>query len=164
MDIVMTSFPITSETGGAPSIPPMETATVQPPHFHTTYETGGPSTCVPMETAATELPPYQTIYETGGPSRLPAIDTSYVATFFLVPEIDMWILTDTHINTTTYLSGSDLYPTCLACGVAGHLTADSRRYYELSGTPYLPSAQPAGESSEWTYCPNCDMLLYIWRS
>ncbi|KAJ4889297.1 Uncharacterized protein Rs2_29045 [Raphanus sativus] len=185
MDIVMTSFPITSETGGPPSIPPMETATVQPPHFHTTYETGGPSTCVPMETAATELPPYQTIYETGGPSRLPAIDTPYVfggstslgdpyapqsyhheqGSDVLFGAGDRYV--DPHgypYHTTTHLSGSDLYPTCLACGVAGHLTADCRRYYELSGIPYLPSAQPAGESSEWTYCPNCDMLLYIWRS
>ncbi|KAL0877686.1 hypothetical protein Bca101_027392 [Brassica carinata] len=173
------------EIGEPSSFPAMETATVQPPYFHTTYEIGGMSSCVPMETATTELPSYPTIYETGGPSSFPAMGASYFpggSTSFGDPYApqsyhygrgsDIFLgagdgYVDPHgypYHTMTYLGGSDLYPMCLTCGVAGHLTADCRRYDELSEIPYLHSVQPAGESSEWGYCPNCDMLLYIWRS
>ncbi|KAG2328592.1 hypothetical protein Bca52824_011320 [Brassica carinata] len=134
------------EIGEPSCFPAMETATVQPPYFHTTYETGGMSSCVPMETVTTKLPSYPTIYETGGPSCFPAMGASYVPG-----------------GSTSF--GDPYAPQSYHYGrVAGHLTADCRRYDELSGIPYLHSAQPAGESSEWGYCPNCDMLLYIWRS
>ncbi|KAJ4873891.1 Uncharacterized protein Rs2_44362 [Raphanus sativus] len=90
-----------------------------------------------METATTELPSYPTIYETGGPSCLPAMDASYVPgvstslgdpyapqSYHHRQGSDVFLgagdeYVDPHgypYHTTTHLSGSDLYPTCLACG------------------------------------------------
>lgn len=133
-----------------------------------------------METATTELPLPQTTGETGGPSSFPAYapggstyfgDPYATQSFPYGQGSEMFTgaedgYVDPHgypYHTTTYLGGSDLYPRCFVCGAMGHLTAVCPRYVELLEIPYLPCARPAGGSTEWGRCPNCAMLLYIWR-
>ncbi|KAF3583925.1 hypothetical protein F2Q69_00029944 [Brassica cretica] len=141
---------------------------------------GEPSSFPYMEKATTELPLPLNTYETGGPSSFPAYapggstyfgDPYATKSFYYGQGSEMFTVAedgyvDPHgypYHTTTYLGGSDLYPRCFVCGTMGHLTAVCPRYVELLEIPYLPCARPAGGLTERGRCPNCAMLLYIWR-
>ncbi|KAG2330096.1 hypothetical protein Bca52824_001276 [Brassica carinata] len=175
----------TSETGDSSSLPPMETATTQPPSFPTVIVTGGPSTFVHMEPSTTVPPIHQTFYEIREPSSFPAVmgaghaprlSTSFgdpyaTESYFPGQGSDIFHgVGDTYLDphgypyhTKSYLGGPDLSSRCFTCGDVGHLAIDCPRAEELQQIPYLVSAQPAGGSTEWGYCPNCSMLLYIGR-
>ena len=188
METDMTELPVphTIHEIGDPSIfPTMETATTPPPYFHTIYETGGPFTFVPMEPPTMELPFHQTFYETAEPSSFPAAMgagyaprglTSYgdpyaTESYYHGQGSDMFHgVGGTYLDpygypyhTMSYLGGPGLYSMCLVCGDVGHLAAICPRYVDLLEIPYLPCAQPGEESPEWGRCPNCSMLLYVWR-
>ncbi|KAL0771715.1 hypothetical protein Bca101_036866 [Brassica carinata] len=188
METDMTELPVphTIQEIGDPSIfPTMETATTPPPYFHTIYETGGPSTFVPMEPPTMELPFHQTFYETAEPSSFPAAMGAGYAPRGLTSYGDPYA-TDSYYHgqgsdmfhsvggayldpygypyhTMSYLGGPGLYSMCLVCGDVEHLAAICPRYVDLLEIPYLPCAQPGEESPEWGRCPNCSMLLYVWR-
>ena len=168
------------ETREPSSFPYAEDATMELPFPEIIYDIGEPSSFPYMETTTTELPLPQTTCETGGPSSFPAYapggstyfgDPYATQSFPYGQGSEMFTgaedgYVDPHgypYHTTTYLGGSDLYPRCFVCGAMGHLTAVCPRYVELLEIPYLPCARPAGGSTEWGRCPNCAMLLYIWR-
>jgi len=167
------------ETGEPSSFPHAEAAMMELPFPEIIYDIGEPSSFPYMETATTELPLPQTTYETRGPSSFPAYAPGG-STYFGDPYAtqssygkgsEMFTgaedgYVDPHgysYHTTTYLGGFDLYPRCFVCRAMGHLTAVCPRYVELLEIPYLPCARPAGGLTEWGRCPNCAMLLYIWR-
>ena len=177
------SFSHTIPASGEPSsFPPMEPSTTYSPLSQPFYDYGEPSSFPTMEVPMTELPFYQTTYQTGGPSSLPAMDASFdlggsassgdpyaPQSYHYGQGSNVFGVRAGYVDPHgfpyhTYLGGSDLYPRCFTCGGIGHSTGVCTSYDEPAAIPYLHSAQPAGDSSEWGYCPNCDMLLYIWRS
>ncbi|KAH0882604.1 hypothetical protein HID58_058700, partial [Brassica napus] len=161
------------ETGEPSSFPHAEAATMELSFPDIIYDIGEPSSFPYMETATTELQLPQTTYETGGPSSFLAYAPGG-STYFGDPYAtqssygqgsEMFTgakdgYVDPHgypYHTTTYLGGL-IYTRGM-----GHLTAVCPRYVELLEIPYLPCARPAGGLTEWGRCPNCALLLYIWR-
>ncbi|KAG2307638.1 hypothetical protein Bca52824_027386 [Brassica carinata] len=137
-----------------------------------------------METATSEIPLYSTIYETGGPSTFPAMGSAYApggstpygdpyatqSSYYGQGGVMFSGVGDGYVDphrhpyhTMTYLGGSYLYQMCYICGDAGHLAVICTRYVEMMEIPYLPCTQPGAGSTECGRCPNCTMLLYIWR-